>query len=539
MMAERREEGAEVRSLGPKKGSYSVVWNYFSFEECDVDQVRVLCKLCSCSVQTSQGNTTNLINHLKSHHKVHYQEFQRLKAQTATTKNSQPSTTQTTISGTLFNAIPYLPSSQRPGNNRGDHVPYSQGYVSNKHCEHLEYFAATTDLRSSRTAEPYLSLTVHFIDSELEMKSKLLQTSFFPQDHTAEFIAAGLKEAMSAWGLNAMKDPRIDRAVGLCKKLVSSFSYSWKRKREFLAAQKEMKLPEHSLKTECPTRWGSRQAMIERIIEQQKAIAHVLSSDKKSLHLIPTRQDMDVLEAINKSLHPLVNFTDALSGEKYVSVSFVKPVLHLFNASILKVKDDDTDLSRAIKSKILEYLNEKYSDPDIQALLDMASTVSPQETAQETSEEDAEAGCAPKKKMTLRSYFKTAEQALPPNNQESSVACELQSYLQSSYLDSEGDPLKWWKEHEKIYPRLSKVAKKYLCIPATSSPSERAFSSGGNVVTCLRSSLKPDQVDRLMQCCQINGQATIPNPSVSVSRLSTTNHEHNTTQSSSGGARVQ
>nr|XP_023648652.1 uncharacterized protein LOC111834018 [Paramormyrops kingsleyae] len=223
-----------------------------------------------------------------------------------------------------------------------------------------------------------------------------------------------------------MKDPRIDRTVGLCKKLVSSFSYSWKRKREFLAAQKEMKLPEHSLKTECPTRWGSRQAMIL-----------VLSSDKKSRHLIPTWQDMDVLEAINKSLHPLVNFTDALSGEKYVSVSFVKPfVLRLFNALILKVKDDDTDLSRAIKSKILEYLNEKYSDSDIQALLDMASTVDPrfkmrytaednkttiqsrlkaemqtlammvppQETAQETSEEEAEAGCAPKKKMTLGSY---------------------------------------------------------------------------------------------------------------------------------------
>ncbi|XP_058254633.1 E3 SUMO-protein ligase ZBED1-like [Hemibagrus wyckioides] len=153
---------------------------------------------------------------------------------------------------------------------------------------------------------------------------------------------------------NAMKDPRIDRAVGVCKKLVSTFSYSWQRKREFIAAQKELKLPEHSLKTECPTRWGSRQAMIERVIEQQKAIAHVLSSDKKSRHLIPTWQDTDVLEAINKSLQPLVKFTDALSGETYVSVSFVKPALHLFNSSILKVTDDDTDLSRAIKSKILE-----------------------------------------------------------------------------------------------------------------------------------------------------------------------------------------
>lgn len=61
----------------------------------------------------STFNTTNLINHLKSHHKVQYQEFQRLKTQAATTKNPRPSTTQTTISGTLFNAIPYSPCSQR------------------------------------------------------------------------------------------------------------------------------------------------------------------------------------------------------------------------------------------------------------------------------------------------------------------------------------------------------------------------------------------------------------------------------------------
>ncbi|RXN37036.1 zinc finger BED domain-containing 1-like protein [Labeo rohita] len=139
---------------------------------------------------------------------------------------------------------------------------------------------------------------------------------------------------------NAMRDPRIDRAVGICKKLVSSFSYSWRRKRQLAQAQKELKLPEHGLKTECPTRWGSRQAMIERVLEQQWAISQVLSSDRKSRHLIPTWQDTDTLEAINKFLQPLTKFTDALSSEKYVSVSFVKPVLHLFSSSILKVNDD-------------------------------------------------------------------------------------------------------------------------------------------------------------------------------------------------------
>lgn len=40
--------------------------------------------------------------------------------------------------------------------------------------------------------------------------------------------------------------------------------------------------------------------------------------------------------------------------------------------------------------------------------------------------------------------------------------------------------------------------KKYLCIPATSAPSEQAFSTSGNTVICQRSALKPERVDQLV-----------------------------------------
>lgn len=172
-------------------------------------------------------------------------------------------------------------------------------------------------------------------------------------------------------------DHKISRAMGVCKKLVSSFSYSWKKKRELEEVQKQMNLPQHALKTECPTRWGSRQAMIARILEQQKAIAQVLSNDRKQRHLYLSWQDIDVLEAVNKSLTPLVEFTDVLSGEKYVSVSLVKPTLHLFNNSVLKDQEDDTPLAKTIKHDILNYLNEKYSGSETQELLDMASVLDP------------------------------------------------------------------------------------------------------------------------------------------------------------------
>ena len=141
--------------------------------------------------------------------------------------------------------------------------------------------------------------------------------------------------------------------------------------------QKQLNLPEHSLKTECQTRYGSRQAMTERILEQQKAVAQVLSNDRKLRHLTLSWQDVDVLEAVNKSLSPLVEFTDELSGEKYVCGSFVKPTLYLFNNSILEDQEGDTELDKTIKHKILEYLDDKYSDQATQELLDMASALDP------------------------------------------------------------------------------------------------------------------------------------------------------------------
>lgn len=79
-----------------------------------------------------------------------------------------------------------------------------------------------------------------------------------------------------------------------------------------------------------------------------------------------------------------------------------------------------------------------------------------------------------------------------------SVRGELENYLMAPDADSETEPLDWWKMHERHFPRVSQLAKCYLCIPATSSPSERIFSTGGNIVTCHRAALKPETVDRLV-----------------------------------------
>ena len=67
--------------------------------------------------------------------------------------------------------------------------------------------------------------------------------------------------------------------------------------------------------------------MIDRILEQETAIRQVLSADRKTSHLLLAWQDIDVLESVNKALAPLKEFTDIMSGEMYVTVSAIKPIL--------------------------------------------------------------------------------------------------------------------------------------------------------------------------------------------------------------------
>uniref|UniRef100_U9UP26 HAT C-terminal dimerisation domain-containing protein n=1 Tax=Rhizophagus irregularis (strain DAOM 181602 / DAOM 197198 / MUCL 43194) TaxID=747089 RepID=U9UP26_RHIID len=49
--------------------------------------------------------------------------------------------------------------------------------------------------------------------------------------------------------------------------------------------------------------------------------------------------------------------------------------------------------------------------------------------------------------------------------------------------------LDWWQICFQNFPKLAKLARKYLAIPATSVSSERLFSNAGNVISVKRINL--------------------------------------------------
>ena len=75
---------------------------------------------------------------------------------------------------------------------------------------------------------------------------------------------------------------------------------------------------------------------------------------------------------------------------------------------------------------------------------------------------------------------------------------EMDMFMQSPRADAESNPLAWWRVYANTYPTLADLAKKYLCIPASSSPSERVFSTAGCIVYMKHNCLKANKVGELV-----------------------------------------
>ncbi|XP_063955358.1 E3 SUMO-protein ligase ZBED1-like [Lytechinus pictus] len=321
---------------------------------------------------------------------------------------------------------------------------------------------------------------------------------------------------------------RTSHAIGMCKNIVASFSHSWNKRRELARAQAELDLPRHSLIVDCVTRWGAKHQMIRRMIEQAPAIRRVIAQDPRTTHNL-NYGVMSVLEAVDKALSPVAAFTDILSGEDYVTSSSLLPMLDHLEHDALKHEEDEPDLTMAMKRDMLTKILRQYERESMQWMLAKSAFIDPRYKMNHIEDEERDElkrkvideivtlvsnvsandetapgdndqpMPPPPKKMSLGNLLaKKSTAATPRLTVRQQVNNEIDRYLAEDTEDGDQDPLLWWKLNERLFPSLSKFAKKYLCICATSCPSERVFSTAGNIVTPKRSLLKPSKVNMLV-----------------------------------------
>ncbi|XDV53650.1 hypothetical protein PO909_022097 [Leuciscus waleckii] len=98
----------------------------------------------------------------------------------------------------------------------------------------------------------------------------------------------------------------------------------------------------------------------------------------------------------------------------------------------------------------------------------------------------------------LGEAYRPQQEVGPQKTKAAEAEDEIKRYRARRPAGLQDNPLIWWRENEKEYPLLARMAKRYLCVPGTSVTSERVFSTAGDIITAKRSCLTPGHVNELL-----------------------------------------
>ena len=208
-----------------------------------------------------------------------------------------------------------------------------------------------------------------------------------------------------------------------------------------------------------------------------------------------------ILEDHSKVLKQLEVATVFLSEESNVSISAVLPIVHGL-VSKLAIEADDSSHITQFKTHTSTALKRRWG-LDSSELSLLVAAVDPRfqnlKFLSETLRHEVE--------LELLRLALSVQETLPsvegqPSNKKAKTAfdvllgeekesydntceAELNQYFAEKVATRDTDPLQWWKMNKFRFASLARVAKSILCMPATSTPSERLFSTAGLRVTNL------------------------------------------------------
>ena len=330
-----------------------------------------------------------------------------------------------------------------------------------------------------------------------------------------------------------LKQQQIQVALARCSRLVKFFRKSTVAANLLTKKQAALESPVHKLVKDVETRWNSTYDMVQRIIEQQGPVCATLV-ELKRLDLLPKEEDFTLLEQLVNVLKPFRDVTIQVQGEQYVTISIIRPLLHHLTENVLQLQETDSSVIKNMKRDMVSNLGSRYQSLSISNLLDCACFLDPRfkslpfmsednrkklhtfvleeaidhyeslnsDTEPAASEEKNEDQLPlPKKHKSelgqlLGDMFTNLSQAKQVTSRDKAENV-LQKYLDEPCLNIDENALKWWEQNSSRFPAISKIAQRLLCIPATSTPAERLFSTAGNIISSKRANLDPDNASML------------------------------------------
>uniref|UniRef100_A0A671RC50 BED-type domain-containing protein n=1 Tax=Sinocyclocheilus anshuiensis TaxID=1608454 RepID=A0A671RC50_9TELE len=521
-------------ALVDKEHSRSAIWKYFGYETNEhgkpKDTSKPICKSCYRAVLTKGANTSNLAKHLKDRHPDLYKELREVgncshfNITETLTKTSvylvhQGSfavqeghdlqrSTLTCWAVAVYICMDQVPvyTVEKPGfkqllehlNNRYAlpsrnffmHTEIPALYNETKeiamnHLGRKTFFSCTTDLWTSRATSTFMAVTLQFVTETWDMQSWCLGCIGLNSEHTAECLREALEEMIQeAWKLDMSYMAGITTDNASANKKAFQQDFTWVPcfgHNLHLAINKGLDIDRVS---------GS----LSRLRKTVSAFTHTLGLLKQQFS---SNSDITVLETVKEVLSPVSSFTDALSGEKHATLSAVLPLSwKIF--STLTVEEGDSNLKRQLKDNIREDLRQRYeNNTHLQLILNTATFLDPRfKDSFVTLREEVKQNLMVSVNL-LEAGGQSQQTSSPDDKQQ--PAKKTKSDLKRL---AEEDPLTWWRTHETTLPHLAQFAKKYLCISASSSASERVFSTSGLICSARRARLTEEHIDMLVFLAQ-------------------------------------
>ncbi|XP_056277169.1 E3 SUMO-protein ligase ZBED1-like [Pseudoliparis swirei] len=315
--------------------------------------------------------------------------------------------------------------------------------------------------------------------------------------------------------------------VNKVKTIVEFFHRSTTATHKLKSTQLQMGMPELKLKQDCVTRWNSTFHMIKRILQSKDAVISTLAVMNASVDPL-SQEEWEVLQEACTVLEPFEQVTVEISADSYVTASkmliLCKGVQRVTAEHQTRVTTGKvTELVAALcasmdrkfhrieynpilsESTVLDPRFKKLAFHDNRAVdealqrVTAAAARSGQPTSLPEGQEGEEAAEheEPQASAVWRFFEERASGDTTRRNPSADSILEVRSYLEEPLFQRSADPLSWWETKASVYPRLTCVMARRLCIVATSVP-QRIFSKTGQIITERRNRISPSKLRHLI-----------------------------------------
>ena len=324
----------------------------------------------------------------------------------------------------------------------------------------------------------------------------------------------------------------IDKLLSATKKIVTHFHHSVVALEALKRKQAQMSMSGKKLVTSCVTRWNSTYEMLDRLLKLRWPITAVLSDGEvtkvSDRYLDLKSEQWKLAEDLVTILEPFSIATTFFSYEENVSMSAVYPILNGILNQLATSQPSESVVIKQFKETVSSNIIERFElrtlhnahpmlltailDPRFKNLTLSKFTDSEQEQLKQSivdlmemykefEENETDLHTSPTEPAIKRPKKLSALDKLLGEEKmisELPLSTELEKYLAEHPSPRRENPLQWWKGNAARFKVLSYVARRLLCMPATTTSSERVFSTAGITVNKLRSCLKPKNVDALI-----------------------------------------